>query len=621
MTNSEYAELVRRLEVTARKTPFLYRSQVLFFALLGNAYFLAVLALLVAAVVFLIMAITTAKVVAFKLLIFVAPVCWLTVKSLHIKFIPPDGVAVTLQQAPELFRMIDAVRHELKAPRCSHVLISDEINASVAQIPRFGFFGGYRNYLVIGLPLMQALTVAQLRAVLAHEFAHLAGGHTHFSRWIYSQRRRWGQLMAGLAEHDGRGSFLFKPFLNWFIPVFNAYSFPLARANEYEADAASVRLAGAPVVAEALTGIRAASHFMHEAYWPRIHEQVATTAQPAFMPFSTLPVQMGSDLEPMAAQAWIDADMAEATGIDDTHPALAERLAAVGAPPRLALPAPGESAEQLLGGAADEIAQRFDRNWQERIQPSWEKRYQEIQSDRETLATLNARHEAAEPLSLQEAYDRALLTERVGNDAEAALAQLQALRDRAPDDATILLTLGVRLLQRDEEEQGLPLIEQAAQIDADLAPRVYEIRRDHCWRKGQIDEAREWHEKALAHADIDALARAERDNLLMSDRFESHALPAETWQELRRALLAIDGLKAAYFARKHVEHYPDRACYVLGYSVTSTLQWHNKSRAREVLQKIQASVRFPGETLIICVDRENRRFGRKLHGMKDSRIV
>ena len=48
--------------------------------------------------------------------------------------------------------------------------------------------------------------------------------------------------MAVLEASESKGSFLFMPFLNWFVPYFSAFSFPLARANEYEADAISVRL-------------------------------------------------------------------------------------------------------------------------------------------------------------------------------------------------------------------------------------------------------------------------------------------------------------------------------------------------------------------------------------------
>ena len=45
-------------------------------------------------------------------------------------------------------------------------------------------FGWYRNYLLIGLPLAKALTVEQFKAVLAHEFGHLAKGHGAMSNWI-----------------------------------------------------------------------------------------------------------------------------------------------------------------------------------------------------------------------------------------------------------------------------------------------------------------------------------------------------------------------------------------------------------------------------------------------------
>ena len=58
--------------------------------------------------------------------------------------------------------------------------------------------------------------------------------------------------MTELETTESKGSFLFKPFLDWFVPYFGAFSFPLARANEYEADAISVRLTSSRATAEAL---------------------------------------------------------------------------------------------------------------------------------------------------------------------------------------------------------------------------------------------------------------------------------------------------------------------------------------------------------------------------------
>ena len=50
---------------------------------------------------------------------------------------------------------------------------------------------------------------------------------------------------------------IFQRFFNWYGPWFNAYSFVLARSNEYEADRASAVVAGAAGAARALTRVAA----------------------------------------------------------------------------------------------------------------------------------------------------------------------------------------------------------------------------------------------------------------------------------------------------------------------------------------------------------------------------
>ena len=46
--------------------------------------------------------------------------------------------------------------------------------------------------------------------------------------------------------------------LGWYVPYFNAYTFVLARANEYQADRASADLVGADVAAHALKRVNLA---------------------------------------------------------------------------------------------------------------------------------------------------------------------------------------------------------------------------------------------------------------------------------------------------------------------------------------------------------------------------
>ena len=93
---------------------------------------------------------------------------------------------------------IRRVLTSIEVPRVDHVLITDELNAAILQLPSLGIFGWHRNYLMIDLPLMKSLTREQFKAVLAHELSHLAKGHGIESHSIYRQRLRWSRLVAVL---------------------------------------------------------------------------------------------------------------------------------------------------------------------------------------------------------------------------------------------------------------------------------------------------------------------------------------------------------------------------------------------------------------------------------------
>ncbi len=58
-------------------------------------------------------------------------------------------------------------------------------NASVFEETRLLGFAGGERYLTIGMPLLLGVDAAELRAVLAHEMGHYAGGHTRLGSQVY----------------------------------------------------------------------------------------------------------------------------------------------------------------------------------------------------------------------------------------------------------------------------------------------------------------------------------------------------------------------------------------------------------------------------------------------------
>jgi Zn-dependent protease with chaperone function len=620
LTNEAFEALVGKLEEQARRNPASYKIRVLLLALLGNAYLGVMLVFIAALLLAATVSIVWLKAAGAKIAFVVAVFLWLVLKALWVKIDPPVGAEVTEREAPELFAMIEELRRALRAPRFHHVLVTDDFNAGVVQAPRLGLFGWCRNYLLIGLPLAKALTVEQFKAVLAHEFGHLAMGHGRMTNWVYRQRLRWSRLMAALDAVESRGTFLFKPFLRWYAPYFNAYSYPLARANEFQADATSVRLVSSRAAAEALTAVNVVDSYLGERYWPQIHRQADKLPQPAFAPYSAMGKRVTSDIDQDSMKDWLEQALARKTTLNDTHPSLSERLGALNEKPRLVLPAAGAAAERLLGGALERITQAFDQRWHEGILPSWQERHREVQEARRRLVELDAKHASGAELSPQEAYDRALLTESYGdNGAVVALEQLHALHVRAPDDPVVLYTLGVRLLGRDDEA-GRALVERAMQRDESEIVRCCEALRDYCWRKGQKDEAHEWHRRLVERSQLEQAAAKERDEVRLTDKFERHDLGAEALAQMQSQLKAIPGLRKAYFVKKRVQHMPSRPCYVFGYAVGSPLRWRTKRRAADVLRRIQETVSFPGETLVISVEGQNYRFGWKFRWMRGSRI-
>ncbi|MEM9544043.1 MAG: M48 family metalloprotease [Cyanobacteria bacterium P01_E01_bin.42] len=254
VTEEQFNTLVKRLERNARQNPGLYKLQVGLLAMLGYIYILFALALLLAALVFLMAIVIYSNRISsgvIQLAVVLIGVIAIVARSLWVTMAPPNGIYLTRRRFPNLFGHLDKLTKKLKAPRCHHVILTGDFNAAVMQVSRLGIFGWQQNYLIIGLPLMQALSPSRFRAVLAHEFGHLSGNHGRFGGWIYHQRQTWMGMLERLHQSDqGWATLFFQLFLNWYAPFFNAYSFVLARTNEYEADRCAAQVSGNRTAAE-----------------------------------------------------------------------------------------------------------------------------------------------------------------------------------------------------------------------------------------------------------------------------------------------------------------------------------------------------------------------------------
>ena len=133
----------------------------------------------------------------------------------------PPGPQLTLEKQPALFAEIRDLALRTGQDPPAEVYLIPDVNAWVGQ--RGGFMGlGSRRVMGIGLPLLQTLTLPELRGVLAHEFGHFHGGDVAIGPWIYKTRAALVRTVTELASHSKALSQVFLWYGNLFFRITHA---------------------------------------------------------------------------------------------------------------------------------------------------------------------------------------------------------------------------------------------------------------------------------------------------------------------------------------------------------------------------------------------------------------
>jgi Zn-dependent protease with chaperone function len=556
--------LIDRLEVYSREHPTAYRFKVAALAGLGYAYLLGVVLLLLFVVYFVLslnFSYVTIKIVWIPLVL-----VGLVLRSLWVTVPKPDGTELSSEHAPKLFELISEVKSALAGPSVDRVLISDEYNAGIVQIPRLGMFGWLRNYLVVGLPLLTALTPQEFRAVLAHEFGHLSGNHGRFSGWIYRMRQSWIQILTRVHEERQYAAVLFEPFLNWYAPFFNAYSFVLARAQEYEADAYSAELAGKETAARALVQITKSETALTEKFWPAFFRKSHDDPQPAKDPFTQMLDGLKSPVDGATEETWLANALKVETGYEDTHPSLKDRLTAMGYDPQSLNSSSAASlikqrdsnqttaADYFLETLPEDFVPRCDRLWKEQISNTWREQHALMQKNRVRLTQLDEKHQEGR-LTLPERWEHAQCVAEV-KDSAAAVPLLRELIDQSPDHAGAHFALGTILLEQ-RDAAGIELLEKASQLDNSTKGPAYEWIANYLLNQGQREESEQYRARAEEFFDSQRKYMELALDFSYKDHFEPHGLEAGQIVSLRDEIRKIHAVEKAYLVRKIVSGAPE----------------------------------------------------------------
>gem|GEM_PF-3532050 len=249
----------------------------------------------------------------------------------------PPGVELSPADHDALFATIhDVARRVGTAPPSRVFLVASPV---IGVVERGGLFVGVRERtLLLGAPHLTAVTAVQLRAILAHEMGHFAGGDTRLSGLVsYAHQAFQSVYRASVTAPLGEGRGFYRAvaasathavgtsFVKLYMRLFLAVTRSTSRQQEIAADALAVRIAGRAAAIGALESAHVVSA-LYSRYGDDVLRALRAGAAPrdilrGFAAFRARIAERGVE-EKVAA-----AVREEKTDPFDSHPAYSDRVA------------------------------------------------------------------------------------------------------------------------------------------------------------------------------------------------------------------------------------------------------------------------------------------------------
>lgn len=575
--------LVENTEKFARKNITLYRFQVALFAILGYCYlFLIITFFFFPLILFSIIYSSKSHqniwgwihITLMYLPIF--PFIFSTLRSFRVLFkngLPPKGKYLNRVEFPKLFDLIDEITNKLKVPTLKNVVLNEELNAAVIQVSKLGIFGWYENYLILGIPLMSVLSTDEFRSVLVHEIGHLSGNHSRFNGWIFRLRETLTQMQKHMQKvNEGHTSIFVTPFIRWYIPFFDAYSFILARINEYDADKFALQLTGAENCALSMIKIEIANGFVNNIFWQNIYQNIEHQPKPPDDVYTKLLVNLNDVNTFKNNYNFLKKALARKTNNFDTHPCLTQSLKNLGYnkfPDNLLdklinfqnINSQKSAAKVLLGNKLQNLVFDLDRNWQQQIETSWLQRYATVQDILQEIKVLSENY-AGETFDIEDDWKLVYLYLEL-NQKEVVVQKLKQIIKYQPDFVDAHYLLGKILLQQDNKH-GMKYLETALSLNLNYTEDCLRLLINFFRECGEVKKANRYRDRLDAFYLEVNQANIERSTITDKDKFLPHQLERSEIIQIKQQISQFFQIKEVYLVQKQVNHFSNIPFYILG---------------------------------------------------------
>ena len=269
---------------------------------------------------------------------------WAVLKSLFAR--PASGafgVRKPRIDLPKLYTLLDDVAGRVDTQPVDIVYLAPGSSIGVHQEGSgpFGIFGVNQRVLTLGMSTLRFLTVGELRAILAHEYAHFSHSDTFYSRFIYQVHLSIGAALDGMAATGGYFNYV-NPFYWFLVLYYRCYSVLSAgysRSREFLADRMASFLFGADVFESALTKVCTDGALFEKTMYDHMDGLLAEQKALVNM-YQTFHEYRDQDISKESRDEILEKLRSERESLFASHPTYAERIEAIANLPSAQSPDP-----------------------------------------------------------------------------------------------------------------------------------------------------------------------------------------------------------------------------------------------------------------------------------------
>lgn len=224
---------------------------------------------------------------------------------------------VDKQKYRKIYDKVNEISRKIKGPKIHNIYIFPQYNAAATN--RYLFTPFKRNILILGYPLLAALSYRGLVGCLSHEIGHIKHKHMSVTAWIMMTNAFWSNIQLGIL------SLPFIPWLRYWLPAFNKALAPLYRQHEIEADKYIVKTFGE----DYLAACQVEMLLKEEQYSDVLDELLAQMRNDSWEQCDILQLirdGLREDLPEDRDERVISRAMKSVPNVFDEHPSFAQRL-------------------------------------------------------------------------------------------------------------------------------------------------------------------------------------------------------------------------------------------------------------------------------------------------------